>query len=107
MTRANPSNTDIAQKWAEQYAEQHEYLTRVFSALTTEGGHSLKTTDQCTECDTALLADDFELSAHWIMWDPQSQRHIVVVACEGYWLIEPASVGLDNEMWSGIEGVNV
>jgi hypothetical protein len=107
MTNANPSNTDIAQQWADRYVEQVDYLTRVFAALTTEGGHPLKTTDQCTECDTSLLDDDFELSAHWIMWDPQSQRHVVVIACEGYWLIEPASVGLDNEMWSGIEGINV
>lgn len=107
MTNANPSNTDIAQKWADRYAAQHHYLTVVFLALTSTTGHQLKTTDGCTECDSNVLDDDFELSAHWIMWDPQSQRHVVVIGCEGYWLINPASVGIDSEHWMGIEGVNV
>lgn len=107
MTNANPSNTDIAQQWADRYVAQHEYLTQVFTALTSGIGHQLMTTTGCTECDTEILADDFEASAHWIMWDPQSQTHIVVIGCQGYWLINPASVGIDSENWMGIEGVNV
>lgn len=107
MTHANPSNTDIAQQWADRYVAQHDYLTRVYAALTNESGHQLMTTEKCTECDYAVTDDYFENSAHWIMWDPQSQTHIVVIGCEGYWLINPASVGLDPQMWLGIEGVNI
>ncbi len=107
MTHANPSATDIAELWARRFHAQHEYLSRVYATLITEGGHVLKTTTGCTECDTEILADDFETSAHWIMWDPQSQRHIVIIGCQGYWLVEPASLGMDNDNWSGIEGVNV
>jgi hypothetical protein len=103
----NPSNTDIAQQWADRYVAQVEYLTRVFAALTSDEGHQLKTTDHCTECDDRILGDHFELSAHWIMWDPQTQRHVVIIGCEGYWLVNPASVGIESEFWMGIEGVNV
>lgn len=107
MTRANPSNTDIAQQWAERYAAQHEYLTRVYAALIDESGHQLMLTRRCTECSLHVYGDHFELSAHWVMWDPQNQTHVVVIGCEGYWLVNPASVGLDPQMWLGIEGVNV
>jgi hypothetical protein len=107
VTNATPSNTDIAQQWAERYAAQHEYLTRVYAALTTESGHDLKLTTSCTECDLEILDDNFESSAHWIMWDPFSGKHIVVIGCQGYWLINPASVGITSEFWMGIEGVNI
>lgn len=106
MTSANPSNTDIAQQWADRYAAQHQYLTSVYDSLVCRPD-TLMTTPKCTECDLEILADDFETSAHWIMWDPHNQRHIVVIGCEGYWLVNPASLGIKSEYWMGIEGVNV
>lgn len=102
----NPSVTDIAQQWAERYRSQFEYLTRVYAALADEA-NELLTTTKCTECDLRVTDETFELSAHWIMLDPARDEHVVIIGCEGYWLVEPASVGLDNQMWSGIPGINV
>lgn len=102
----NPSVTDIAQQWAERYRAQFEYVGRVYEALAVETNEILTTT-KCTECDLRVTDETFELSAHWIMFDPARDEHVVIIGCEGYWLVDPSAVGIQSEFWSGIPGINV
>jgi len=81
------------------------YLNMVMEAID-KSQHEIKTTTQCIECE-GVVDRDFSAADHWVMFDRQRNANVVVIGCEGYYQINPASVGIHNEHWSGIEGVNV
>ncbi len=73
------------------------YLLAVTTAL--DEGKPVPVTSTCTECEgTPNLFDEQHLSV--LLGDG---RTVVVVGCEGYFLVDPASVGLDRGNWQPAE----
>lgn len=80
-----------------------DYLTRVVNALDTNTLHpDARRTNVCPECDERVFLHD---SGH-LVWareaegpnDHQSEL-VIIVACEGYWVINPNLVGIDKPEW--------
>lgn len=82
-----------------------DYLNAVNEALR-DPKHKIITVTQCMECGDTLGVN-LNSAEHWVLWDSARLEEVVVIGCEGYWQIEPASVGLENDMWSGSPGLNV
>ena len=87
-------------------AEMAAYLEAVNATLS-KPGHSVMTTTRCTECDMDLSEMTAETLSHWVMLDAARGEYVVVIGCEGYWLVNPNDVGIHSPNWYGIEGVNV
>lgn len=84
-----------------------DYLNRVDGALRTQL-HKLITSTKCPECDQSVYGESFNPAEHWIFLDTKRDELVVVIGCEGYWVVNPVSVGIhDLENWSGIPGINV
>lgn len=98
-----PNANDAA---AEQQARTLTYLNRVNEALA-QPGHNIKTTTSCPECDQEIGTMGVETLAHWIMRDADSGELVVVVGCEGYWVVDPGAVGIEDPNWGGTPGVNI
>lgn len=76
------------------------YLTRVVNALDTNTLHpDAPRTNRCPECDEDVRLHD---SGH-LVWArepfPSEAEIVLIVACEGYWVINPNLVGIDNSQW--------
>lgn len=83
------------------------YLNRVSEAID-KPDHTIMTTDDCTECDRHIGDALFNSAEHWYLFDRKRGEHVVVIGCQGYYQINPVSVGVhDVPHWMGIEGVNV
>lgn len=82
------------------------YLNMVSEAIN-EPTHEIMTTDSCTECDRHIGDALFNPADHWYLYDRKRGEHVVVIGCQGYYQVNPASVKIFNENWMGIEGVNV
>jgi len=77
------------------------YVNRVLNALV--AGRYLTITDTCPECDQRLtLADIGEGADHVLATTAGSV--VVIVGCEGYWVIPPHEVGIDRPTWSPSPG---
>lgn len=81
------------------------YLIKVNEAL--GQGAELVVTTSCTECGLDMKSPMFNPAEHWVLPSAVQGTDVVVIGCEGYWQVEPASVGLENGNWCSIEGVNV
>ncbi len=57
-------------------------------------------TDTCPECQTQLDADG-GYDDHLITF--VNGRLIVVIGCEGYWVIDPNAVGIASPTWMSLE----
>src|SRR3546814_13253239 len=77
-----------------------DYLNRVDGALRTTL-HNVITSTKCPECDQSVYGERFNPADHWILLDTKRDDLVVVIGCEGYWIVNPASVGIQNENWSG------
>jgi hypothetical protein len=75
------------------------YLLSVTQAVAE--GHPLTVTSTCTECGKTPDVGDEE---HLCLLMPDG-RTAVVVGCDGYWLIDPASVGLFGTNWQPPRGM--
>jgi len=82
------------------------YLIAVDTALKSET-NELLTTTKCTECEARIGEDGFFAVEHWVLFDTARDELVVVIACEGYWVVDPSAVGIESEYWSGIPGLNV
>ena len=65
-------------------------------------------TNYCPECGTDLMTPDDFYMDH-VVWRDESAPYapnlmypdpVVIVGCEGYWVIDPAVVGIDSPNWS-------
>ncbi len=58
-------------------------------------------TDQCPECGTILgrLEHDYHLVVPMPDADPKGREVAVIIGCEGYWVVNPALVGIDAPNW--------
>lgn len=74
-------------------ASMARYLLSVAQAVAE--GHTLETTSTCSECGQTPDVDDAE---HLCM-QLADGKTFVVIGCEGYWFIDPASVGLFGTSW--------
>lgn len=77
------------------------YLDRAVKAI--EAGRSeIPLTNTCPECgekvDTYLDAVD-QANPHMVM-QVTSDNFAILVGCEGYWMVNPATLGLDGRGWS-------
>jgi hypothetical protein len=87
--------------------ETLQYLNAVNEALS-KPEHEIMTTDECHDCDRRIEGDrPFNVAEHWVMRDAKTGTLVVVIGCEGYYEINPQSVGIEMEHWMGIEGVNI
>lgn len=82
------------------------FLTMVQDAID-KPVHDVKTTDKCTECDQAIGDQYFQTADHWYLYDRQRGEHVIVIGCQGYYVINPNAVGINDPKWCGIEGVNI
>lgn len=80
------------------------YLTRVVNALDTNTLHpDARRTDRCPECDERV--EFIHDSSHlvWVRQAENAEDHrreiVLIVACEGYWVIDPNIVGIDKPEW--------
>lgn len=53
-------------------------------------------TDRCTECGESI--ETMDQDEHVIMVD-REENQFVLVACEGYWVVNPSVAGLPNNGW--------
>lgn len=81
------------------------YLTKVTKAL--DDGNLLAfphdtVGSKCPECgDDVWLADSEHV--YWTDDHPhQDPRVVVIVGCEGYWIVNPALVGIDKPSWQPV-----
>src|SRR3546814_14530128 len=72
-----------------------DYLNRVDGALRTTL-HNVITSTKCPECDQSVYGERFNPADHWFLLDTKRDDLVVVIGCEGYWVINPASVGIQN-----------
>lgn len=86
-------------------AELINYLTRVVNALDTNTLHpDARRTDVCPECEEQVR---FVHDSSHVVWTrspkyvkPNALTEIIlIVACEGYWVIDPNLVGIDSPNW--------
>jgi hypothetical protein len=82
------------------------YLARVTDLI--ERGHVFQQmTDTCPECDRTL--DQFNSNHHTVMinsnYKVNPHEVIILIACEGYWMINPNLVGIDTPNWTTMDGV--
>lgn len=76
------------------------YVAAVVAKLDTDTlPWSALRTNTCTECDTELRADGVDYADH-VVWRDETGDPVVIVGCEGYWLIDPALVGIVSEHWT-------
>lgn len=65
---------------SDKYALVQPYLTRV-----------------CPECNCSIAwADDPD---HLTIQDPITDHQVVVIGCEGYWVINPNIIGIPSPNW--------
>jgi rRNA maturation protein Nop10 len=59
-------------------------------------------TDQCPECGSVqtFMQHDYHLVVRMPDTDPEVRKVAVVVGCEGYWVVNPALVGIDRPNWT-------
>lgn len=69
------------------------YITAVIEAKDRLTGH---TTDRCPECNKLITY--FETGDHVVI-ETDDSTVAVVIACEGYWCIDPVLVGLPRGQW--------
>ncbi len=81
----------------ERQARIEAYVAAVTSRIVTADGRETIErwlTPRCPECEhDAEDMSDSDLAAHIII------DGFVVVACEGYWVIDPNAVGIDSDSW--------
>lgn len=75
------------------------YLDKVTKAIDSGKG-DIPLTNRCPECGEKI---DTYLSAaggdpHLVM-QVTSDTFAVLVGCEGYWVVDPAQIGMPNPMW--------
>lgn len=84
-------------------ARTGEYLHRVATAIETGRSGYLVLTDTCPECNEKIDMFDtahIVIAQHPHAFDgPNAQAVWVVIGCEGYWVVDPGSVGLDRGQW--------
>lgn len=68
------------------------YLEAVTVAVTMQGKTEIPLTTTCPECGVDLELDDTD--AEHMLIKTTSDTVAVVVGCEGYWVIDPALVGV-------------
>jgi hypothetical protein len=77
------------------------YLHRATTALITGTVAIESTTDVCPECSESVAAARLISDAehHIAYLDPQHRRVVLLIGCEGYWLIDPNTLGLPSPNW--------
>ncbi len=82
--------------------ETAQYVYNVVTALAS-GKTFPQMTNQCPECDSRVdLSDDLD----HIVFDTNPEDRdalVIIVACEGYWMIDPNAVGIVSEGWMRID----
>jgi hypothetical protein len=73
------------------------YLMAVIQTVVIEGRTDIPLTTTCPECDERV--DMFGGYNH-ISVALTEGTHAVVIGCEGYWIVNPALVGIDSPNWS-------
>lgn len=87
-------------------AQTLEYLNAVNAELRDES-NELLTTVTCTECERTVGVD-LNTADHFVLPDAaRGGDEVVVIGCQGYWQINPESVGIEKTHWMGIDGLNV
>jgi hypothetical protein len=80
-----------------------QYLAAVEMEIQFRGNpDSIATTDRCPECGERV--DDID--TEHVVLELSSDVYAVIVGCEGYWVINPALVGLTVPSWQPVEGLN-
>lgn len=73
-----------------------DYLTRVVRALDTNTLHpDARRTRRCPECDEDVK---FVHDTSHVVWAREDDV-VLIIACEGYWVINPNLVGIDKSQW--------
>lgn len=97
---------DLSPTRAAIQRETLEYLNAARRVLD-DPENTVKTTSTCTECDKHVSDMGVEWMAHWVMINAAADEPVVVIGCEGYWIVDPTTVGIKRDHWAGIEGVNI
>lgn len=72
----------------------------------TEGRINPPLTTRCPECDSDFSdLDEAHEDTDHIIIATTSDTTAVIVACEGYWMVDPGLVGLPRNGWTNPQGV--
>lgn len=77
-----------------------QYLYNVTIAISKGEIPAAQLYTECLECGYEI--DEMELAIggdHIFARTPQGEA-VIVAGCEGYWHIDPASVGMDRDQWT-------
>lgn len=84
-------------------SESAQYMRAVAAAVS--ANQDLMVTDECADCDQSVMGENFVNA--WHTCTAYRGRVVVVIGCDGYHHIDPASVGMPAMNWHGIPGVNM
>lgn len=73
------------------------YVLAVVEALVRETLPQEARTNECPEC-TGILRP-LDNSDHLIWASQAGDEVVVIIGCEGYWVVDPALVGIDSPNW--------
>lgn len=82
------------------------YAYVVARAIEMRGGSTegIKVTITCPECDQPTnYWGATDTGDHLVLALPNGQ-HMLLIGCEGYWIVDPGSVGLDRGNWTDTDG---
>lgn len=76
------------------------YILAVVQAIVQETLPVEARTNECPECTGTILPADFAAQRDHLVWVSQAGDEVVVIiGCEGYWVVDPALVGIDSPNW--------
>lgn len=80
-----------------------EYLAKAVDALENDRLGSEWKSDGCPECGEVVEFGQSYAGDHLIWRDTKAGQDVILVGCEGYFVINPEILGLDPEAWQPAE----
>lgn len=83
--------------------EAIQYMAKVVAALVEGTLLAYDRTNRCPECEEVV--EPLNPSGHmiWVSRSPSERTTVddvvIVIGCEGYWVVDPAAVGLPRNQW--------
>lgn len=79
--------------------ETADYLTKAVRAIDL-GKTPIPLTDRCPECEEKITtwAEATANDGH-VVYQTTSDTYAVLIGCEGYWVVNPALIGLPSNGW--------
>lgn len=80
------------------------YAYCVARAIEMRGTEGIKMTTTCPECDQVTNYWGTTDTGDHLVLALSDGTHMLLIGCEGYWVVDPGSVGLDRGNWTDQSG---